>query len=210
MNGSKSKGNSMLTGKKGALLIIVGSLISGALFFLIAQSFDVFIRTITPGVPPKLLPFSETPQPAKKGTHPAPAPEHTPPPKLSFYKTLVQKEQVHVPLAKSKPSSDKKNGQAPAGANKKHPEESAVQTQQPEKGSYLLQLGAFQQQEKAQSLVNELKKKGYAAYAVTKDIPGRGTLIKVCIGGFSDRATAQKKAAEIEKSLQIRVIIARQ
>jgi cell division septation protein DedD len=210
MKGSKKKSNSFLTGKKKALLIIAGSLASVALFFLIAQSIEVFIRTTSTVPPKKSLPFAEPPQSVQNRTSTTASRGTTSPPKLSFYKTLVQKEKVHEPLAKSKTAPPINSGKTQAAPENKHPAERTVPDTPSEKDTYVLQLGAFQKSEKARFLIEELQKKGYAPYTVTQDMPGRGILIKVRIGGFKDLTAAQHKAAEIEKSLKVPVLITQQ
>ena len=82
--------------------------------------------------------------------------------------------------------------------------------EQPAAGAqYVLQLGAFQKAEKAAQVVAELQNAGYTAYTDTITVPGKGTLIRVRLGSFSDVSEARKKAAEIQGKTKIPVLISK-
>ena len=65
-------------------------------------------------------------------------------------------------------------------------------------GRYTIQIGAFQKEEEAKQIVNNLKSKGYPAFIKTTDIPGKGTLYRVRIGTFTTRVTAKLYANNLK------------
>lgn len=56
---------------------------------------------------------------------------------------------------------------------------------------YTIQLGSFQQKEKAYALQNKLKKQGYLVYVTPKKIENRGTWYRVRMGNFETPEEAQ-------------------
>jgi cell division septation protein DedD len=97
---------------------------------------------------------------------------------------------------------------APPAKNAQEPDNTVPE--QPAAGAqYILQLGAFQKAEKAALVVAELQNAGYTAYTDTIAVPGKGTLIRVRLGSFSDVSEARKKAAEIESKTKIPVLISK-
>src|SRR3972149_4609258 len=65
-------------------------------------------------------------------------------------------------------------------------------------GRYTVQIAAFQKEEEAKQIVNNLKSKGYPAFIKTSEIPGKGTWHKVRIGTFTTRATAKLYANNLK------------
>ena len=65
-------------------------------------------------------------------------------------------------------------------------------------GRYTIQVGAFQKEEEARQIVNNLKSKGYPAFIKATDIPGKGTLYRVRIGTFNTRVTAKLYATNLK------------
>jgi cell division septation protein DedD len=57
---------------------------------------------------------------------------------------------------------------------------------------YTIQLGSFQQKEKAHALQNQLKKQGFLAYVITEKLPERGTWYRVKMGKFDTPEEAQQ------------------
>jgi len=57
---------------------------------------------------------------------------------------------------------------------------------------YTIQLGSFQQIEKAYALKNKFKKQGYLVYVTPKKIENRGTWYRVRMGNFNTLEEAQK------------------
>src|SRR3990172_9268786 len=65
-------------------------------------------------------------------------------------------------------------------------------------GRYTVQIAAFQKEEEAKQIVNNLKSKGYPAFIKTAEVPGKGTLYRVRIGTFTTRVTAKLYANNLK------------
>jgi cell division septation protein DedD len=68
-------------------------------------------------------------------------------------------------------------------------------------------VGAFNNPQEAQELVNQLKKKGYEAYQVTGSAAAKGTLHRVRIGHFQNLQEARQFALTFEKKENLKPII---
>jgi cell division septation protein DedD len=77
----------------------------------------------------------------------------------------------------------------------------------PDKAKYTLQVGAFNNPQEAQELVNRLKKKGYEAYQITGSAAAKGTLHRVRIGYFQNLQEARQFALTFEKKENLKPII---
>ncbi len=62
---------------------------------------------------------------------------------------------------------------------------------------YTLQLASYQDKETADSDVKKMKKRGYAAFIVSAELPGKGMWHRVRLGSFSNKASAEKLQKEI-------------
>ena len=65
-------------------------------------------------------------------------------------------------------------------------------------GRYTVQIAAFQKEEEAKQIVNNLKSKGYPAFIKTAEVPGKGTWYRVRIGTFTARVTAKLYANNLK------------
>ena len=77
----------------------------------------------------------------------------------------------------------------------------------PAQAKYTLQVGAFNNPQEAQDLVNQMKKKGYDAYQVTGSAAAKGTLHRVRIGYFQTLQEARQFAVAFEKKENLKPII---
>jgi cell division septation protein DedD len=224
-----------MTGAKGALVLIIASVGSVALFFAVAQVVDFITFKNSSAQPRRLLPFESPPLPAVgnfKNNKAAPKPE--PPLKLGFYTSLSKPDQNTAPAAIPQKKADTKTAQVKTPAESVFPAKNLQETkhvpspvestppakiaqeakktmqEQPAGGAqYILQAGAFQRADKAAQVVAELKNAGYTAYTDTITVPGKGTLIRVRIGAFHDVSEARRKAAEVQVKTKIPVLISK-
>jgi cell division septation protein DedD len=79
----------------------------------------------------------------------------------------------------------------------KKKETATLRTPQPE-GRYTVQVGAFQREEEAKQIVNNLKSKGYPAFIKTAGVSGKGALYRVRIGRFNTREVARVYAINLK------------
>jgi DedD protein len=74
----------------------------------------------------------------------------------------------------------------------------------PPGGPYVLQLGAFHEASRAESLKATMQQHGYTAYLVTTP---RFTIVR--IGGYADRVAATRAAATLQANTRVRALILR-
>ncbi len=65
------------------------------------------------------------------------------------------------------------------------------------KTRYSLQIASYSEKEMADEEVKKMKKRGYAAFVVTSDVPDKGTWYRVRLGSFSNKAAAEKLVNEL-------------
>jgi cell division protein FtsN len=75
--------------------------------------------------------------------------------------------------------------------------ESSLAKKGPIQGSFTVQALSIKDSARASEMVSQLKNKGYAAYKLTADVPGKGTYYRVRVGHFKDRNKAKKIAARL-------------
>ena len=110
---------------------------------------------------------------------------------LDFYDLLTDKKEQ----ARLKPSS--KTRRQSARQKEKVPSSSKAEPKTASQESFTVQVLSVQDSARAGKLVAHLKKKGYGAYKVTANVPGKGTHYRVRVGHFSDRSKARKAAAKL-------------
>ncbi len=83
------------------------------------------------------------------------------------------------------PAETKKKDTSPAGKNTRP--------------RYTLQISAYQEKSDADADVKRLKQRGYAAFILPSELPGKGTWYRVRLGSFSNRAAAEKLQREVRE-----------
>jgi cell division protein FtsN len=96
----------------------------------------------------------------------------------------IKVEKAPVPLLKQVAS-------APSQPKKEHALAPVAKTR------YSLQLASYSEKEMADEEVKRMKKRGYAAFVVTSDVPDKGTWYRVRLGSFSNKAAAEKLMNEL-------------
>ncbi len=123
-----------------------------------------------------------------------PAPAHD--------ETKTEKKQPVVePTAKQQNQATNKPSQVQVKKEAVQPSSSSVRIK------YTLQLASYQEKELADADVKKLKQRGYAAFIVSADVPGKGTWHRVRIGSFSNKAAAEKLQKEIKAKEGFTVIV---
>ena len=155
-----------------------------------------------PTLPPTTASPLETKAPAEapkalETKPPSPRPGETAGSRAPAFHPLEKKMLEPHKAAAPKPA-EPVVGQAPAPAEKKTtepPKAAAVQT-----GDFVLQLGAYREEETAQTVIQRLSGKGYQAQVMTKDLPAKGgKWYRVRIGRFKNREEAEKMAKRLEQ-----------
>ena len=123
--------------------------------------------------------------------------------KYSFFDTLLEKEH-------KKAEFDIKREEALRSHKVETPireAEEKVQKSEEPSSLYTMQLGSFNSFEAANTLCDKYIRKGYKAYIVSVEIPGKGTLHRVRIGRFMDINKAQEFSAEFEIKEKVSAIV---
>jgi len=206
MKREKETGKSFLSGKKGGFIFIIGSLLSIGLFFAFSRIVDFVIKKTETEQPRNHLPFADQPAPSAQNASPNDSPTADSSPKLGFYTSLMRKEDPPDRLTLNHKKPEAKALQAKPDPLPKPKEEQKIDAdkyslpaQPASAGTYFLQLGAFQQAAKAETLMNELRSAGYRPHTDTITVQGKGKLIRVRIGPIQDLSEARNVATEIEK-----------
>ena len=113
---------------------------------------------------------------------------------FTFYDTLPERSET--PLVKEVKKA--KSGQEKRISLKKGSSKRIKQFDQDivRKG-YTIQLGSFQQKEKAYALHNKLKKQGYLVYVTPKAIENKGIWYRVRMGNFNSPEEAQEWVSKL-------------
>jgi cell division protein FtsN len=116
-------------------------------------------------------------------------------------KPVKQQITAEVPRTISVPPAPKQ----PPPPAKKEPAAASSST----KLRYTVQTASYQERGMADDEVKRLKKRGFAAFVVSSELPGKGVWHRVRLGSFSNRATAEKlqKAVREKEGLSTIVVL---
>jgi cell division protein FtsN len=126
---------------------------------------------------------------------------------LGFYDALTgKKEEARLrSKANEKPSKRLVESQTPGKAEsttlRKALEKPmpASDQQGPSAGTLTLQVASLRDSTGAAEMVSYLRSKGYSAYQVTTEVPGKGNYHRVRVGHFKDRSAARQAAAGLRQ-----------
>jgi cell division septation protein DedD len=136
-------------------------------------------------------------------------------PQLGFYEALKDPKQNKPHKAKpstkqvakqpSKPARTEKRARAKPIQAKKAPPKPPARSVPSGSGNvrkgmgrYTIQVAAVKETGNAERLVTQLRSKGYPAYQVRVDVPGKGALHRVRVGAFDSRAAANRMLAKLK------------
>lgn len=72
---------------------------------------------------------------------------------------------------------------------------------------YTVQTASYQERAMAEDEVKRLKKRGFAAFVVSSELPGKGVWHRVRLGSFSNKAAAEKLQKTIHEKERILTIV---
>jgi len=141
---------------------------------------------------------------------------------FTFYKTLTDKTDKTVSIdLKPKPAKEENRhvkqqvtAKAPETISisvpkqslppaKKEPSASSTST----KLRYTVQTASYPERQLAEDEVKRLKKRGFAAFIVSSELPGKGVWHRVRLGSFSNRAMAEKLQKSIREKEGLSTIV---
>jgi hypothetical protein len=123
--------------------------------------------------------------------------------KYSFFDTLSEKEEEKAQIDINREEALRSH-RGPKPVTK-----TEEQVQKPAKSSslYAIQLGSFKSFDAANTLCDKYISKGYKAYIVSAEMPGKGTMYRVRIGRFIGINEAQEFSSEFEKKEKVSAFI---
>lgn len=74
-------------------------------------------------------------------------------------------------------------------------------------GNFTVQVAALKEAGLADRMVADLYKKGFPAYRVAADVPGKGTWYRVRIGSFKNRTAAERMLAQLKREKVSGIIV---
>ncbi len=138
-------------------------------------------------------PKKATPYKAKAPTRPAPKPNPKPTPKP----TRVEAPQSKPVQAKKPPP---KPAVKPVEKTTKKTAANRSGNASGAKGRYTIQVASVRETQNAQRLVATLRGKGYPAYQVRVNVPGKGAWHRVRVGAFENRDAAVRMLIKLKAS----------
>ena len=113
-----------------------------------------------------------------------------------------QEKQLDIKIEKPASAHPREPAPKPVQAQpqqaKKEPAPKPVPTPVPDtKIRYTIQIAAYPEREMADEEVKGMKKRGYAAFIVSSEVPEKGTWYRVRLGSFSNKASAEKLMNEL-------------
>ena len=102
---------------------------------------------------------------------------------LDFYEALKKSQKNEKLIINKQPETPKKQ----LISMKKKTKTGSMPS---EKSAFFVQVASTQNASAAADLVKKLKHKGYQAYKVKTEIPGKGTWYRVCAGGYHSQTAA--------------------
>jgi len=126
---------------------------------------------------------------------------------LRFYDALTDKKEEARLRSKPKEGSSKRRAELETSREAKSKTERKILVKPrpsstkegPGAGPLTLQVASLKDSARAEEMVSDLKRKGYSAYQVTTEVPGKGTYHRVRVGHFKDRSAARQAAVRLRQ-----------
>lgn len=133
---------------------------------------------------------------------PPPAPENTKD-TFIFYEALEERNTDGSELMPLTPRTEKPTAVLPGNSPQRY-----GGTSNPPEAGYTVQVAAFSDQATAQALAGRLVKKGYKAYLLPQQVPGKGLYYRVRIGHYREREEAERMVERLLKNEQLTGFVA--
>ena len=142
---------------------------------------------------------------------------------FTFYKTLTDKtdrtvsidlkpkpvKEEHKPVKQQITAEAPKTISIPSVPKQQPPppKREPATTPSSTKLRYTVQTAAYQEREMAADDVKRLKKRGFAAFIVSSELPGKGVWHRVRLGSFSNRAAAERLQKSVREKEGLSTIV---
>lgn len=110
-------------------------------------------------------------------------------------------------IEKKSPAADSSKQVAVKKPQAHEKQEVPLRRAAPAKAHYTVQVASYPEKQLADDEAKKMKTRGYAAFIVSSDVPGKGTWYRVRLGSFTNRASAEKLAKDIHAKVGISPII---
>lgn len=123
-------------------------------------------------------------------------------------------EEIGAPIPESAPAAKVPSQNAGESAAASFAEDSlmskdAVTAEHLRNMPFTIQAASFREAAKAEKILNDLKKKGFPAYLVSKDLGEKGVWHRVYVGGFPSKTEAKGLLAQIQEDYKDSFIVSR-
>ncbi len=106
-------------------------------------------------------------------------------------------------LSSTAVTTDPKDSLTQLAANQSRPDAAGEIAPSGSEGGFQIQVASFTKQEDADKFVDELRKRGHAAYRQAANVPGRGVWHRVRIGPFKSKFAALQYRTKFEKTERV-------
>lgn len=124
-------------------------------------------------------------------------------PRKTSAQSLSKEKRIETKVEQEAPSPVKSK----QAASKQPPKKKEIATITGGKIRYTVQIASYQEKEMAEEEAKRLKKRGYAAFVVSSEIPGKGRWYRVRLGSFLNKASAENLQKTIQSKEGISPII---
>lgn len=115
---------------------------------------------------------------------------------------------IPSPVPAAKAEKFEPESQKPKGPLYKSPKSKPVIQTNPFRARYSVQVGSYTNVDEAHSMVNYWKQKGYNAFMISADIPGKGRWYRVRMGGFNLKTDAEAYLSKVIQRENIEAFVA--
>ncbi|MGB3942821.1 MAG: SPOR domain-containing protein [Candidatus Manganitrophaceae bacterium] len=123
---------------------------------------------------------------------------------LTFFETLKDKKEKNLSPSPKKESPPKR--QTEPAKTALAPESGSVKSSSSAR-LYTIQVASFTEKKGAETLIDQLKRKGYPVYLETGEIHRKGRFYRVRVGHYSSRAEAQKEGERIGQAEKLNFLV---
>jgi DedD protein len=149
-----------------------------------------FYKTLTDNTD-KTVSIDLKAKPAKEESNPEKQQSSPETPKKPPVQSAPKEKRIEIKVEKEAPSPVKPK-QAVSNKPQTSAKKESARASTSVKLRYTVQTASYQEKEMAEDEVKRLKKRGYAAFISSSQLPGKGIWYRVRLGSFSNRSAAEK------------------
>lgn len=128
-------------------------------------------------------------------------------PNESSAQTTSKSRNLDVKIEKKSSDTDTHQQKASKHQESREKKDTAPKKSVSSKLHYTVQVASYPEKQLADDEAKKMRSRGYAAFIVPSDVPGKGTWYRVRLGSFTNKAAAEKLAKEIHAKVGVSSII---